>query len=237
MGWLNKLFNLDTYVARENEYAAKNTSDTPSYGNKSDKLSDKESARIDAKKRLKLVLMHDRTQLSGPMLDQMRDELVEVISRYVEIDREALDINLESESNTIALVANIPVVRALPSEEGDITEVRSSQVRDKNGYGEKKAASTAPTPTKPAPKKEAATTTRKDSARDTVTTTQKASPSTPPVTKQPTPQLGNSTQKALDLSTESHADTPTPEEKELESLVKSESSDTPRSTVQRDVAN
>jgi cell division topological specificity factor len=42
----------------------------------------------------------------------MRDELVEVISRYVEIDKDALELNLESESNTIALVANIPVLRS-----------------------------------------------------------------------------------------------------------------------------
>jgi cell division topological specificity factor len=45
------------------------------------------------------------------MLEQMRDDMVEVISKYVEIDKEALEVNLESESNTIALVANIPVLR------------------------------------------------------------------------------------------------------------------------------
>lgn len=69
-------------------------------------------ARGDAKNRLRLVLMHDRTQLSPAMMEQMRDELVEVINRYVEIDKDALELNLESESNTIALVANIPVLRA-----------------------------------------------------------------------------------------------------------------------------
>ncbi|MBK8191083.1 MAG: cell division topological specificity factor MinE [Vampirovibrionales bacterium] len=53
--------------------------------------------------------MHDRTRLSPGTLEKMRDELVEVISRYVEIDKQALELNLESESNTIALVANIPI--------------------------------------------------------------------------------------------------------------------------------
>ncbi|MBY0450462.1 MAG: cell division topological specificity factor MinE [Cyanobacteria bacterium] len=62
--------------------------------------------------RLKLVLMHDRTQLSATMMETLRDELVEVISKYVEIDKDALELNLEGESNTIALVANIPVLRA-----------------------------------------------------------------------------------------------------------------------------
>lgn len=73
---------------------------------------DAHTARLDAKNRLKLVLMHDRTQISPSVLAQMRDDMVEVISRYVEIDQEALEVNLESESNSIALVANIPVLRA-----------------------------------------------------------------------------------------------------------------------------
>lgn len=67
-------------------------------------------SKDDAKNRLKLVLMHDRSQLSPGQMEQMRDELVEVISRYVEIDKEALDLCLESETNTIALVANIPIL-------------------------------------------------------------------------------------------------------------------------------
>ena len=76
-------------------------------------ISDLQSARSDAKNRLRLVLMHDRTQLSPALLTQMRDDMVEVISKYVEIDKEALELNLESdESNTVALVANIPVLRA-----------------------------------------------------------------------------------------------------------------------------
>lgn len=69
------------------------------------------STKEDAKNRLKLVLMHDRTQLSPSLLETMRDELVQVISKYVEIDQTALDLCLEQESNTIALVANISVVR------------------------------------------------------------------------------------------------------------------------------
>lgn len=77
-------------------------------------LQDMHSARNDARSRLKLVLMHDRTQLSPVLLVQMRDEMVKVISKYVEIDEAALELNLESgeESNTVALVANIPVLRA-----------------------------------------------------------------------------------------------------------------------------
>lgn len=86
--------------------------DTSSVTVKSSSLNSKD----DACNRLKLVLMHDRRSrsnlsLSSETLEQMRDELVDVISRYVEIDREALDLNLENDSNTIALVANIPILR------------------------------------------------------------------------------------------------------------------------------
>ncbi len=69
------------------------------------------NSKDDACNRLKLVLMHDRSQLSPVQMQQMRDELVEVISRYVDIDRDALDLCLEAESNTIALVANIPIIQ------------------------------------------------------------------------------------------------------------------------------
>jgi cell division topological specificity factor len=72
---------------------------------------DNHSAKDDAKNRLKLVLMHDRTNLSPTLLESMRDELMGVIAKYVEIDEKALELYLEQESNTIALVANISVVR------------------------------------------------------------------------------------------------------------------------------
>lgn len=102
MGWLRKLVDL---LDPPTEEVA---SDSSAF--------DVHSARSDAKNRLRLVLMHDRTQLSPAMLEQMRDDMVEVISKYVEIDKDALEVNLESdESNTIALVANIPVLRTRAS--------------------------------------------------------------------------------------------------------------------------
>ncbi len=76
---------------------------------------DAPSAKEDAKNRLKLVLMHDRTQISPTLLESMRDELVQVICKYVEVDQTTLDLCLEQETNTIALVANISVVRSKES--------------------------------------------------------------------------------------------------------------------------
>lgn len=121
MGWLNKLFNIESYAQKEG--------DSVSYGNRSE---DAARSGSSARNRLKLVLMHDRTQLSPEMMERMRDELVEVISKYVEIDSDALDINLESESNTIALVANIPVVRAKIVEDGIVKQVKPAVRKEEN---------------------------------------------------------------------------------------------------------
>jgi len=64
-----------------------------------------------AKDRLKLVLMHDRSDIPAPTLEKMRAEVIEVIRKYVEIDEAALTVALEREDNQVALVANIPVRR------------------------------------------------------------------------------------------------------------------------------
>ena len=65
-----------------------------------------------AKDRLKLVLIHDRAMLSSGMLEQMKDDIIAVISKYVEIDKESLNIDIaENPDNTrrTSLVANIPL--------------------------------------------------------------------------------------------------------------------------------
>ncbi len=62
-----------------------------------------------AKERLKLVLIHDRTDLSPGMLEAMKDELISVISRYVEIDPQAVRIDMAQEGREQRLVADIPL--------------------------------------------------------------------------------------------------------------------------------
>ena len=68
-----------------------------------------------AKDRLKLVLVSDRANCSSEMMEMMKNDIIEVISRYMDIDAEALDVKItetESDSNngTVpALVANIPI--------------------------------------------------------------------------------------------------------------------------------
>jgi len=62
-----------------------------------------------AKERLRLVLIHDRTDLTPGALDMMKDELISVISRYVQIDSAAMQIGVEQRGREQRLVADIPL--------------------------------------------------------------------------------------------------------------------------------
>lgn len=62
-----------------------------------------------AKERLQLVLIHDRTDLSPAELDSLRDDLIETISRHVEIDAQAVQIDVEHDGRSQRLVADIPI--------------------------------------------------------------------------------------------------------------------------------
>ena len=70
-----------------------------------------------ATNRLKLVLMQDRTNLTPKILEQMRGELIDLLSRYVELDKELLELNFEQEGEQVALMLSIPVIRAKDEEE------------------------------------------------------------------------------------------------------------------------
>ena len=69
-----------------------------------------------AKERLHLVLMQDRANVSADFLELMKQEIIEVIKKYVEVDEEAIDVRLTNKSNddgtngAPALYANIPIV-------------------------------------------------------------------------------------------------------------------------------
>lgn len=64
-----------------------------------------------AKERLRLVLVHDRASISPHMLNQLKEDLIKVISNYMEIDESALEVNLSQDDREVALVANIPVLK------------------------------------------------------------------------------------------------------------------------------
>ncbi|MBR1553030.1 MAG: cell division topological specificity factor MinE [Schwartzia sp.] len=78
------------------------------FGGKSDSSSEQ------AHKRLKFVLIHDRANVSPEIMEHIKNDIIKVISHYMEIDQKAMEISLENDADAVALVANIPVNRMRP---------------------------------------------------------------------------------------------------------------------------
>lgn len=90
-----------------------------------------------AQNRLKLVLMQDRTNLTPKVLEQMRGELIDLLSKYLEMDKELLELNFEQEGDQVALMLSIPVIRAKDEEEIEAALV-SSQTSEELDSDEEK---------------------------------------------------------------------------------------------------
>lgn len=64
-----------------------------------------------AKDRLKVVLIHDRANISPKVMQALKNDIIEVISHYMDINKNEMEISLENDDNSVALLANIPVNR------------------------------------------------------------------------------------------------------------------------------
>ncbi len=69
----------------------------------------KEKSAEQAKERLKLVLIHDRTDISDETLRRMKDDILKVISKYIEIDSAAVNIRIAQDGREQRLMADIPI--------------------------------------------------------------------------------------------------------------------------------
>ena len=86
-----------------------------------------------AKERLHLVLMQDRANVSADFLDLMKQEIIDVIKKYIEVDENAIDVRLTNKENedgtngAPALYANIPILNI----KNDARKVDSKETKDK----------------------------------------------------------------------------------------------------------
>ncbi len=68
------------------------------------------SSRDVAKERLKLILVHDRSLLTDEQFERMKEELVGVLSKYFEINKSEIKIDIQREAPKTVLEATVPVI-------------------------------------------------------------------------------------------------------------------------------
>ena len=106
-----------------------------------------ESSKDTAKERLHLVLMQDRANVSADFLDLMKQEIIDVIKKYVEVDEKEIDVRLTNQANddgtngAPALYANIPIVNIKNDLKGEKMREQEAENEEKEEkMAEKKEA-------------------------------------------------------------------------------------------------
>lgn len=62
-----------------------------------------------AKNRLKVIIMQDRTNFTPVMMEHLKNDLMEVFNRYLEIEETGLEFNLDKENEDVGLSISIPI--------------------------------------------------------------------------------------------------------------------------------
>lgn len=106
-----------------------------------------ETSKDTAKERLHLVLMQDRANVSADFLDLMKQEIIEVIKKYVVVDEKEIDVRLTNQANedgtngAPALYANIPIVNIKNDLKGEKMREQEAENEEKEEkMAEKKEA-------------------------------------------------------------------------------------------------
>ena len=106
-------------------------------GKKEDNKQSQESSKDAAKERLHLVLMQDRANVSADFLELMKQEIIDVIKKYIEIDEKEIDVRLTNKENedgtngSPALYANIPILNIKKDEETKKENKKEEVIQEK----------------------------------------------------------------------------------------------------------
>jgi cell division topological specificity factor len=76
------------------------------------KFARKNDSKDVAKKRLRFALIYDKLEVSEDILEHLQQDIVEVISRYFEIDKDSVKLDLRRSDDLSALVLNTPIIAA-----------------------------------------------------------------------------------------------------------------------------
>lgn len=101
-----------------------------------------------AKERLHLVLMQDRANVSADFLELMKQEIIDVIKKYIEVDEKEIDVRLTNKENedgtngAPALYANIPILNIKNEMKKDITIEKKEDSKRKATEGKGKTTET-----------------------------------------------------------------------------------------------
>lgn len=107
-------------------------------GKKEEKSKAKENSKDAAKERLHLVLMQDRANVSADFLELMKQEIIDVIKKYIEIDEKEIDVRLTNKENedgtngAPALYANIPILNI----KNDTRKINKKNIEEKQNKEE-----------------------------------------------------------------------------------------------------
>ncbi|MEM5790407.1 MAG: cell division topological specificity factor MinE [Syntrophobacteraceae bacterium] len=71
---------------------------------------DRQSGQV-ARKRMQFVLMHDRMDITPDILEAVKNDILKVLSRYMEIEDNSLKVDLEQGKDFMALISNVQVKR------------------------------------------------------------------------------------------------------------------------------
>ena len=64
-----------------------------------------------ARERLQFIIIDDRTGVSPELLEVLRNEMIKVLKKYMDIDETRIEIDIENSGKTKALAVNIPVIQ------------------------------------------------------------------------------------------------------------------------------